>query len=85
MLFDGQEMVIAGMHSRSQGQNSDRLLPVPDSVLWFNVAVSIDTIRAYLDSIGRPAITAPAQPVAVQPQVMKPGDVEAAGPAEVEL
>jgi len=63
LLFDGQDMILAGLHSGSQPGQSNTCLPVPDSITMGNIAVRMDTIRTWLDRIGRPAIAAPAASV----------------------
>jgi hypothetical protein len=60
MLFDGRELILAGLHSGSQSGQSDRVVPLPRDPSGGNIALSMDTVRAYLDSIGQPAVTAPA-------------------------
>ncbi len=59
MIFDGRELVLAGVHTRSQGMTTNLRLLMPNSVTSGNIGISMDTVRAYLDIAGRPAVTAP--------------------------
>lgn len=59
LLVEG-ELLLAGMHVAAYTNYRDRVVPVPSNIAHGNIAVSMDTVRAYLDSIGVPAITAPA-------------------------